>query len=92
MHISIVGINYAPDPTGIPVYTTGLAEYLVAQRHAVTMYTGFPYYPRWAKDARDRGRMFRSETINGVAVRRHYIYVPSRPSALKRMLHELSFV
>ena len=92
MRITIVGINYAPDPTGIPVYTTGLAEYLVGQGHAVTMYTGFPYYPRWAKDAQDEGRLFRSETINGVAVRRHYIYVPSRPSAVKRMLHELSFV
>ena len=92
MRITIVGINYAPDPTGIPVYTTGLAEYLAGQGHAVTMYTGFPYYPRWTKDARDEGRLFRSETINGVAVRRHYIYVPSKPSALKRMLHELSFV
>jgi colanic acid biosynthesis glycosyl transferase WcaI len=92
MHVTIVGINYAPDPTGIPVYTTGLAEYLVGQGHAVTMYTGFPYYPRWAKDTQDRGRLFRSETIKGVAVRRHYIYVPSKPSALKRMLHELSFV
>ncbi len=92
MRVTIVGINYAPDPTGIPVYTTGLAEYLVGQGHAVTMYTGFPYYPRWAKDTQDHGRLFRSETINGVAVRRHYIYVPSRPSALKRMLHELSFV
>ena len=92
MQVNIVGINYAPDPTGISVYTTGLAEFLVTQSHAVTMYTGFPYYPRWAKDAQDRGRLFRREMINGVSVRRHYIYVPSRPSALKRMLHELSFV
>jgi colanic acid biosynthesis glycosyl transferase WcaI len=92
MRVAMVGINYAPEPTGIPVYTTGLAEYLVTQGHAVTMYTGFPYYPRWAKETKDRGRLFQSETINGVAVRRHYIYVPSQPSALKRMLHEFSFV
>lgn len=92
MHVAIVGINYAPDPTGIPVYTTGMAEYLAGQGHSVSVYTGFPYYPRWAKAPEDQGRLFRSETRNGVAVRRHYIYVPSRPSALKRMLHELSFV
>ncbi len=92
MRVSIVGINYAPDPTGIPVYTTGLAEYLADQGHTVSMYTGFPYYPRWAKAPEDRGRMFRREVRRGVTVRRHYIYVPSRPSALRRMLHELSFV
>ncbi len=92
MHVTIVGINYAPEPTGIPVYTTGLAEYLAAQGHTVTVYTGFPYYPRWTKAAEDQGRLFRREVLNGVTVRRHYIYVPSRPSVLKRILHELSFV
>lgn len=92
MRIAIVGINYAPDPTGIPVYTTGLAEHLAQQGHQVSMYTGFSYYPRWAKAPDDQGRLFRRETRNGVDVRRHYIYVPSRPSAARRMLHELSFV
>ncbi len=92
MRVSIVGINYAPEPTGIPVYTTGLAEYLASQGHNVTVYTAFPYYPHWSKSPEDRGRLFRRETLNGVAIRRHYMYVPARPSALRRMLHELSFV
>ena len=92
MRIAIVGINYAPEPTGIPVYTTGLAEYLVNEGHDVTVYTGFPYYPRWTKTPEDRRQVFRCETINGVKVRRHYIYVPARLSTLKRMAHELSFV
>ena len=35
MRVAIVGINYAPEPTGIPVYTTGMAEYLVDQGHEV---------------------------------------------------------
>jgi colanic acid biosynthesis glycosyl transferase WcaI len=92
MRIAIVGINYAPEPTGIPVYTTGLAEHLSGQNHAVTVYTGFPYYPNWAKRPEDMGRLHRRDSINGVEVRRHYIYVPARPSAIKRMVHELSFV
>lgn len=92
MHVAIVGINYAPDPTGIPIYTTGLAEYLAGQGHTVSVYTGFPYYPRWAKAPEDQGRLFRRESRNGVDVRRHYLYVPARPSAIKRMLHEFSFV
>jgi colanic acid biosynthesis glycosyl transferase WcaI len=92
VRVAIVGINYAPEPTGIPVYTTGMAEYLAGQGHEVTVYTGFPYYPHWAKSPEDRRRLFRRETFNGVNVRRHYVYVPRRPSALKRMIHELSFV
>jgi colanic acid biosynthesis glycosyl transferase WcaI len=92
VQVSIVGINYAPDATGIPVYTTGLAEYLSSGGHIVTVYTGFSYYPLWTKRSEDRGRLFRRETLNGVTIRRHYIYVPARPSALKRMVHELSFV
>ena len=92
MHVAIVGINYAPDPSGIPVYTTGLAEYLAGQGHTVSVYTGFPYYPRWTKAPEDQGRLFRREVRRGVTVRRHYLYVPARPSALKRMLHELSIV
>lgn len=92
MEVAIVGINYAPDATGIPVYTTGLAEYLSSGGHAVTVYTGFSYYPHWTKSPEDRGRLFRRETLNGVTIRRHYMYVPARPSALKRMVHELSFI
>jgi colanic acid biosynthesis glycosyl transferase WcaI len=92
MRVAIVGINYAPEPTGIPVYSTGMAEYLAGQGHEVTVYTGFAYYPHWRKCPADRGKLFRSETVNAVKVRRHYVYVPGKPTALKRMIHELSFV
>ncbi|MFN0040738.1 MAG: WcaI family glycosyltransferase [Burkholderiales bacterium] len=92
LRVAIVSINYAPEPTGIPVYNTGLAEFLVQQGHDVTVYTGFAYYPRWAKGPQDRGRLYREEQLNGVKIRRHYVYVPVRPSAARRMIHELSFV
>lgn len=92
MKVAIVGINYAPEPTGIPVYTTGMAEYLAKQNVSVTVYAGFPYYPTWAKRESDRGRLYRRDTINSVTVRRSYVYVPSRPTAMKRIIHELSFV
>jgi colanic acid biosynthesis glycosyl transferase WcaI len=92
MRVAIVGINYAPEPTGIPVYSTGMAEYLAVRGHEVTVYTGFAYYPHWIKSAADRWKLFRRETLNGVQVRRHYVYVPGKPTALKRMIHEISFV
>jgi colanic acid biosynthesis glycosyl transferase WcaI len=92
MKIAIVGINYAPEPTGIPVYTTGLAEYLAGRNAAVTVYAGFPYYPAWRKREGDGGRLYRRDRVGPVTVRRSYVYVPSRPTPLKRIVHELSFV
>jgi colanic acid biosynthesis glycosyl transferase WcaI len=92
MKIAFVGINYAPELTGIAVYTAGMAEYLAARGFAVTMYTGFNYYPLWSKNARDKKCWYRKEQINSVTVRRSYLYVPGRPTAAKRILHELSFV
>jgi colanic acid biosynthesis glycosyl transferase WcaI len=55
------------------------------------MVTGFPYYPRWEKRKEDTGRLFQRETYKGVEVLRGYLYVPSRVTTLKRLLHELTF-
>lgn len=92
MRVAIVSINYAPEPTGISVYSTGMAEYLARLGWTVTVHTGFPYYPAWKKLLGDEGALHRKERPNGVFLRRNYLYVPSRPSAVKRMLHEASFV
>ncbi|MBW1675522.1 MAG: WcaI family glycosyltransferase [Deltaproteobacteria bacterium] len=90
--IAIVGINYFPELTGIPVYTTGMAEYLVQKRFDVIVYTAFPYYPDWLKHEGDRGKYFKKEVINNVKLRRSYVYVPNPVTTLKRIIHELSFV
>lgn len=91
MHISIISINYAPERTGIGVYTTGLAECLAAWGYSVTVHAAFPYYPNWEKLPGDRGRLYRRERVNDVDLRRTYVFVPARPTALKRILHELTF-
>ena len=91
MKVAIVSINYFPEPTGISVYSTGLAEFLAARGHLVTVYTAFSYYPTWSKSEADKGRFFANEEIAGVAVRRSYVYVPAQPTALRRIVHELSF-
>jgi colanic acid biosynthesis glycosyl transferase WcaI len=91
MRINIVSINYAPERTGIGVYTTGMAEHFAEAGWSVTVHTGFEYYPAWRKQPEDQGKLFRRQTMAGVSVRRCYLSVPARPTALKRMLHELSF-
>ncbi len=90
--VAIISINYHPEPTGISVYSTGTAEFLAGQGHAVTAFTAFPYYPAWSKRREDHGRLYHSERIEGVRVVRCYVYVPQRPTALRRIAHELSFV
>lgn len=56
------------------------------------MITSFAYYPEWRKRPEDSRRLFRTDQLRGVEVHRCWHYVPQKPSTLKRILHELSFV
>src|SRR5690242_13091579 len=89
LSIRIYGINFAPEETGIAPYTTGLAEHLATHGHQVTVVSGIPHYPSWRVPAGLRHSRTEQAGIIDVHRRRHY--VPSRPSALKRGLYELTF-
>jgi colanic acid biosynthesis glycosyl transferase WcaI len=92
MKILVWGINYAPEVSGIAPFNTALCEFLASRGHAVTMLTTFPYYPQWKKRAEDSGKLWKAETINGVQVVRVWHYVPRGPNAVKRIVHEASFL
>jgi colanic acid biosynthesis glycosyl transferase WcaI len=92
MRIIVWGINYAPEFTGIAPHSLALCEFLLEQGHDVEMVSSFPYYPTWQKRAEDRGRLYRTDIVNGVPVHRCWHFVPARVSALKRIIHEGSFV
>jgi colanic acid biosynthesis glycosyl transferase WcaI len=92
MRILVWGINYHPEQVGIAPYNRALCEYLAREGHDVEVVTTFPYYPMWKKSPRDRGRLFRGETIGGVRVNRCWHFVPRSPTGLGRILHEASFV
>lgn len=92
MRVIVWGINYAPEFTGIAPHSVALCEYLLEQGQDVEMLTSFAYYPAWQKRPEDRGRLYRTDSINGVPVHRCWHFVPARVSALKRILHEGSFV
>jgi glycosyltransferase involved in cell wall biosynthesis len=91
--ISIIGINYQPEPTGIAPYTTGIAEFLSEAEASVTVLTGVPHYPAWQVPGRYRGRVrYHEKAHGGVEVVRHAHYVPGRQTALTRATYELSFM
>lgn len=91
MRILVVGINYAPDLIGVAKYTTELCEALTSFGHEVRVVTAPPYYPGWRTPEEHRSWLYRSGTINRVAVKRAPIYVPRTPTGAKRLIHHASF-
>ena len=92
MRILIYGINYSPDLTGIGKYSGEMGKWLAENEHHVSVVTAMPYYPQWAVNTKYRGRLWHSEMIDGVKVYRCPLYVPAKPTGLKRMLHDVSFL
>ncbi len=92
MKITVWGINYSPEVTGIAPYNVALCRHLKASGHDVRMVTTFSYYPTWKKLPEDSARLYRTDQIDGVPVHRCWHFVPAKPSALKRILHEASFI
>lgn len=89
--VLVVGINYAPEHTGISPYTTRAAEHLVSAGADVLVLTGVPHYPHWTVPQEYRWRRLRYEDHHGVQTRRLRHYVPRQQSALKRGLYEATF-
>jgi colanic acid biosynthesis glycosyl transferase WcaI len=88
--VAILGVNYAPENTGIAPYTAGIAEGLRSRGHAVQVFTSFPHYPDWRVSESDRS-MTRTDYIHGIRVKRLRHYVPGVPTGARRALFEASF-
>lgn len=85
--VTIVTVNYAPEETGIAVYTTSLAEGLAEMGVRVNVITAAPHYPAWR--VAPIGTWAAHEIRNGVAVQRLRSYVPEKPGKVKRLLFEV---
>lgn len=92
MRILFYGINYAPDLIGVAKYNTELCESLAARGHEVRVVTAPPYYPEWSVPDGYRSVWYSVRALNGIKVTRSPIYVPTRPSGSRRLLHHASFL
>lgn len=91
LKLLVITMMYEPDCVGIAAVASDMCAALAERGHDVTVYTTYPYYPEWKLKSEASWRV-REEFIRGVRVRRHRIFVPSRPSRLlPRLIHELSF-
>lgn len=91
MKILLYGINFSPELTGIGKYTGEMAAWLAQAGHEVRVVTAPPYYPDWKVDEDYRGDRYAHEIWHDVRVWRAPLWVPARPSGIKRLLHLASF-
>jgi colanic acid biosynthesis glycosyl transferase WcaI len=91
MKILIVAINHAPEPTGIGKYVGEMAEWVEKRGAEVRVVTAPPYYPEWRVARGHSGWRYRRERRGRSTVIRCPLYVPRRPSGLKRIVHLASF-
>lgn len=91
MKILLYGINFAPEPTGIGKYSGEMAAWLATAGNEVRVIAAPPYYPAWQIGEGYSGWRGAVERWQGVRVWRAPLWVPARPSGLKRIVHLLSF-
>lgn len=89
--VTVLGLNYSPEPFGIAPYTTGLCRGLTGRGYRVNVVTGMPHYPEWLVPAEYRWKWSSTETIDGVSLKRVRHSVPARASNFRRILMEATF-
>jgi colanic acid biosynthesis glycosyl transferase WcaI len=92
MKILVISLYYSPDHTGIANYASSFAKASGEKGHDVQVVTGFSFYPKWRKRKEDRRVLYRSEINGKVKVLRNYLYVPQKPTTVKRIIQEISFL
>jgi colanic acid biosynthesis glycosyl transferase WcaI len=91
LRILIYSTNYAPEVTSTGKYIGEMGEWLAKRGHQVRVVTAPPYYPAWQVKEGYSNRAYRREQVAGTGVWRCPLWVPSRPSGTKRLLHLTSF-
>ncbi|KXK51682.1 MAG: glycosyl transferase group 1 [Chloroflexi bacterium OLB13] len=92
MRIWLVTQYYPPEVGAAPVRLSRLARMLVALGHEVSVLTAMPNYPDGVINPPYRGRFAYAETIDGVTVRRVWLYTSPSKRARARIANQLSFM
>ena len=92
MKLLVITNLFFPDRGGGASVFSDLCYGLAEKGWEVSVFTTYPYYPEWRRKTEGSALPIRRETIRGVDVWRHGLYVPTHPSQLlPRILYELSF-
>ena len=88
--VLIVTTNYWPEPTGIAVYTTDIAEKLQDKGHQVSVLTSLPHYPWWKVPVEFSHLGKGITSHNDIKIIRVKHLVPHKMNALLRIRFEIS--
>ena len=95
----LIGYNFYPEPTGIGKYSGEMLYWLAKNGYECTVITAYPYYPYWKIQEPYYKKRFgytseRKEFPSGgsLTIHRCPMYVPTKPSGMKRMLLDFSFL
>jgi colanic acid biosynthesis glycosyl transferase WcaI len=87
----LYSLNYSPELTGVGKYNGEMSKWLANNNVDVQVVAAKPYYPEWEIHPNYSGFGYQSSIENGVSVIHCPLYVPAQPSALKRIIHLVSF-
>ena len=90
----LIGVNFAPEPTGIGKYSGEMIQWLADNGYECTVITSYPYYPQWQVQAPYvKNRYWYKKEVQGkITVHRCPQYIPAHPSGGKRILMDFSFL
>jgi colanic acid biosynthesis glycosyl transferase WcaI len=90
----LIGVNYAPEPTGIGKYSGEMIRWLANNGYDCTVITAYPYYPQWkVQEPYFKNRYwYKKETTDNITVYRCPQYIPADPSGKKRMVMDFTFL
>ena len=91
MRILIYSMNYAPELTGTGKYSGEMGEWLLGRGMDVQVIASPPYYPEWQVRPDYSSWKYKKEKLDGVLIWRCPVWVPLKPSGVKRVLHLMSF-
>ena len=91
MKLILNSLNYSPELTGIGKYNGEMCPELVKRGIDVSAFVATPYYPEWKVHKGYSKWWYSQENDQGVAITRCPLYVPSKVSTIKRVLHLASF-
>ncbi len=91
MRVLFVTQYFPPETGAAPARALHFARALVRAGHEVRVLTGLPNHPAGEIRPEYRGAWRRSETIDGIAVERVWLYATPRKTAITRLANHLSF-
>lgn len=85
------GMNYAPEPTGVGLYSGEIGAFLAAKGQDVLVVTAPPHYPGWRVAAPHSASRYASETVAGVKVIRCPLLLRDEMRGFWRLVPPISF-